>query len=365
MTTSLQPLTLGLIAVLLNIIHTLKVLVYDPLVWLYDTVFVSSDAVLAKFYTGKTVVITGASSGVGEALALQLATHNCNLVLSARNQDLLNSVAAQCRSISPGSHIHVIALDLEEIGNDYSGAGAGGASAGNGLSKFISTLEKWQNEKGIKGIDVLLNVAGVSSRGSALDTDPATLKKVMDINFFGPVALTRALLPLMLRPRPAAVATPVPVAVGVISSVQGRLGIPLRTSYAASKHALQGYFDCLRAELPTPNVSNSRTSKATATATASATITVISPGYVNTNLSNNAITGDGTKYGKTDDTTARGMSPQLCAQRSLLAIARGLPELVLADAKTCAAVQARGQLPGLLARMVRSKGSSGSSDKST
>ena len=327
---STQPLLAYAAELVLAVLHLAKLLVHDPLVALWATVASGgTDKQLVRFYGGKTVVITGASSGVGEACALQLAALRCNLVLCARNLAQLNAVAAQCRSLSPSSHVHVIALDLEEVAQDK-GAGA----------RFTTALNAWFNEKGIASrIDVLLNVAGVSSRGSALDTDASTLKKVMDINFVGPANLTRDLLPLLLSSAASAGTATNPAAIGVVSSVQGRLGIPLRTSYAASKHALQGFFDCLRAELHKK-----------------LTVTVISPGYVATNLSSNALTGDGRKYGKTDETTAKGMSPQLCARRSLVAVARGEGELVLADAKTCTAVQARAIFPSLLFKMVRDKG---------
>jgi len=322
MTSLVQGLIAAVAYVVLDVLHILKTLVLVPVQGIYG-MLQSTETKLSKFYDGKTVLITGASSGVGEAMALQLAGLRCNLVLCARSAEQLTRVAGQCRSVAPSSHVLVLPLDLEEIA----------VKPDTTMSRDLPKLESWLQAKGLKGIDVLLNVAGVSSRGSALETDSATLKKVMDINFFGPAILTRSIIPLMVGKCHSL------PAIGVVSSVQGRLGIPLRTSYAASKHALQGYCDCLRAEMHKH-----------------LTVTVISPGYVNTNLSNNAITGDGSKYGKTDETTAKGMSPQMCARSSLLAVARGLPELVLADAKTCAAVQARGQFPGLLARMTRSKG---------
>ena len=112
------------------------------------------------------------------------------------------------------------------------------------------------------------------------------------------------------------------------------------TSYAASKHAVQGYFDSLRAEIAAHAI----------------TCTVISPGYIRTSLSLNAVTGDGTTYGKMDETTAGGMNSNVAAMTCLRAIARGTVELVLADAKACAAVQAKVQFPELLAKKLAVKG---------
>lgn len=322
MAISLQPFFSTIALILLDTLHLLKLIFLDPIVYIYRLVLISTDGELAQYYTDKTVLITGASSGLGEAIALHLAKLKCNLILSARSVTQLEVIAAQCKSLSPLSKVYVLAVDLEKLAHDP-----------NHSRQYIDSLTKWLNSEGLKGIDILINNAGVSSRGSALDTDASTLKKVMDINFFGPVQLTCAVMPLLTTGS----------AIGVISSVQGRLGIPLRTSYAATKHALQGYFDCLRAEI------HNKT-----------TVTVISPGYIATNLSTNAISADGSLYGKTDETTAKGMTPQLAAQRSLTAIARGVSDFILADAKVCAAVQAKGQFPQLLASFVRAKSTSGS-----
>ena len=314
---STQPFLAALACGLLDVLHLLQLAVHDPVVYIYELFFGAPETEMARFYLNKTAVVTGASSGLGEAFALQLAGYKPKcLMLSARSLDKLEAAAAQCRLLSPSTLVVVLPLDLEDP---------------QAAESYAAVLAARLQDARIDALDVLVNNAGVSSRGSALDTDQAALTKIMQVNFFGPVSLTRALLPLMRGNRPA---------IGVISSVQGRLGIPLRTSYAASKHALQGYFDGLRAEL----------------APYRASVTVISPGYIATNLSNNAVTADGSPYGRTDETTARGMLPQRCAQRSLLAIARGETDCLIADAKACAAVHARGMFPALLARMTALKG---------
>ncbi|KAJ0058486.1 hypothetical protein NL108_016087, partial [Boleophthalmus pectinirostris] len=122
-------------------------------------------------------------------------------------------------------------------------------------------------------VDVLINNAGISYRGNILDTQLSVQRDVMETNYFGPVALTQALLPSMVQRRSGHIV--------VISSVQGKIAIPYRSAYAASKHATQAYFDCLRAEIDQYGIP----------------VTVISPGYIRTNLSINAVTGDGTKHG--------------------------------------------------------------------
>jgi dehydrogenase/reductase SDR family protein 7B len=146
-------------------------------------------------------------------------------------------------------------------------------------------------------IDLLINNAGVSSRSSALDTDIRVDRTIMETNFFGPIQLTKALLPALLEQGSGHIV--------VISSLQGKLGLPYRSSYSASKHALEGYFDALRVELYHRNIP----------------VTIICPGYINTRLSVNALTGDGTSYGVTDTTTDRGMSPDAAAQKVLEAVA--------------------------------------------
>ena len=314
---STQPLFAALTSGTLDVLHLLKLLLHDSIVYVYTLLFVNEEELLARYFKDKTVLVTGASSGLGEALSLQLAGHKCKcLVLSSRSVAKLEVIAEQCRAVSPSTHIFVLPLDLENA---------------QAAEQYVASLTALLSEQHIACLDCLINNAGVSSRGTALNTDLAALTKIMNVNFFGPVSLTRALLPLLLKSPSAAI--------GVISSVQGRLGIPLRTSYAASKHALQGYFDCLRAELAPHKVG----------------VAVVSPGYISTNLSNNAITGDGSAYGRTDETTARGMAPATCAHKSLIAISRGITDCIIADAKTCAAVQAKGQFPSLLAKMTRLK----------
>lgn len=117
------------------------------------------------------------------------------------------------------------------------------------------------------------------------------------------------------------------------------LGIPYRTSYAASKHALQGYFDGLRAELSVQNI----------------TVTTVSPGYVNTSLSMNALNADGTKYNKTDATTASGMDPKELGQKILLSVMKGEADVLVADAKTCMGVLLKVLMPELFASMMKQR----------
>ena len=128
-------------------------------------------------------------------------------------------------------------------------------------------------------------------------------------------------------------------AIVVISSVQGKLSIPYRSSYTASKHALQGYFDSLRAEVSSSNI----------------TVTTISPGYVRTNLSLNALNGDGSRYGVMDDTTAKGMHPAALADEVCSAVAAGREDVLVADVSSSLAVALKNSFPELLSIVMRKR----------
>lgn len=315
------PLLAGVMCLVLDIIHILRIVFVDTTKYFLGLIK-NREAIMATYYSGKTVLITGASSGLGKEFALQLmklslkAKCPIHLVLSARSQSTLAHVAKLCNEISVNSKVIIIPVDLAKF-NDP-----------NEVTAYTQALNKKLKENALPGVDCLINNAGVSSRGSAVETDQTSLDIVMQINFFGPVAMTKAILPDM-------VARGTGGAVAVVSSVQGRLGIPLRTSYAASKHAVQGYYDSLRGEI----------------AKARITTTLISPGYIRTALSLNAVTGNGTKYGVTDETTASGMDPGYAAQESLYAIAQGTTDFILAEAKVLAAIQAKAQFPQLLAKL--------------
>ena len=243
-----------------------------------------------KSFRGKNVLLTGASGGLGHAFALQLA--HCGvktLVLSARSEASLQPVAQEVKDISAGStQTRIITCDLSDPD---------------------SVTKLGQDALNLCDIDVLINNGGVSSRSRFLDTKPEVDQTVMQINFLAGASLAKALVPGMVNRKSGSIIW--------ISSVQGLckcqrgmvyhspvdhpcshtvfpfkllVGLPLRTSYAASKFAVQGYCEGLRAELATSGVE----------------VHVASPGYIRTNLSKSAITGDGTPHGKLDATTASG-----------------------------------------------------------
>lgn len=252
-------------------------------------------------FAGKTVWITGASSGIGEALAVAWSREGARLVLSARNAAELERVRRACND--PERH-RVVPLDLTDT------------------NAIVAAAQR------VGEVDVLVHSGGVSQRSFAAETDLATDRAIMELNYFGTIALTKAVLPSMLARKSGHI---VP-----ISSVIGYVGIPTRSAYSASKHALHGFFEALRAE----------------TAKDGIRITMVVPGYVRTKVSENALRGDGSRHGKLDDTHARAMLPERAAEKIVDAVARGRAE-VRVGGKEIWAVLLRRFLPGLTRRILR------------
>ena len=257
-------------------------------------------------YQGKVVWLTGASSGIGEALAYDLATRGAMLVLSARRAEELERVKARCQR--PGNHM-ILPLDLAD------------------WTDFAAKVAEVEARFG--HIDILFNNAGISQRSLARDTTIDVDRRLMEVNYLGTVALTKTVLPSMLRRKQGHIAT--------ITSVAGKLGTPMRSGYAASKHALHGFFDSLRAEVWRENVR----------------ISLICPGFIKTNLPLVALTGDGSPQGKMDNAQAKGMEPADFARRTLDALARGRDEVVVGGAKEHMGAWLKRFAPGLLARALR------------
>jgi dehydrogenase/reductase SDR family protein 7B len=205
---------------------------------------------------GKTVFLTGASGGLGTALALQLAGCGVSkLIFSARKAESLQAVVDACQKINAQVACETVLCDL-----------------GN-AQQVQATAAK---AVAMGPVDVLINNGGVSSRSGFLETSLAVDEMVMQINFLAGAALAKALIPGMVAQQDGG-------RLIWISSVQGLVGIPDRSSYAASKFAVQGYTESIRAELQSSGVS----------------VHTVSPGYIRTNLSNSALTGDGTAHGQT------------------------------------------------------------------
>lgn len=256
-------------------------------------------------FTGQVVWITGASSGIGEALARAFAAEGAQLVLSSRRVAELERVRHSC--VRPEEH-RVVPFDLANASS---------------FPAVVNDVLAHENR-----VDVLVNNGGVSQRARALDTAAEVERAIMEVDYFAPVALTKAVLPLMCARRSGHVV--------VVSSVMGYVGTPGRSTYAAAKHALHGYFDSLRAEVWRDNVH----------------VTLACPGYVKTSISANALGPNGAKHARPDATHERGIAPEKCAAAIVRAVARKKNEVYVGGRETIGIYLQR-FAPSLFARVVR------------
>jgi short-subunit dehydrogenase len=265
-------------------------------------------------FKDKVVWITGASSGIGEALAGAFAEAGARLVLSARREPDLQRVAGQTGL--PPERVMVLPLDMRQ---------------GETFSYKVAQVRKKFGR-----VDIMVHNAGISQRSFARDTIVDVDRKLMEVNYFGPVGLTKALLPLMLAQGGGHLV--------VISSLVGYFGTPMRSAYSASKHALHGFFDALRAEEARHNIR----------------VTIICPGYIRTAISINALNEKGEKHNQMDDNQANGISPEECARKTLIAVAANKQEALIGG-KEVVGVYLKRFVPGIFSKMIngyniRSKG---------
>ena len=225
-------------------------------------------------FKNKVVWITGATSGIGEALAKEFALQGAKIIISSRRIEELERVKNLLKL--PEGDLLILPLDLEDLSNI------------NILSQLV--INKFGR------IDILVNNGGISQRSLTKDTSIETDRKLMEVNFFGTVALTKSVLPYFLKQKGGHIV--------VVSSIVGKFGFHLRSAYAASKHALHGFFESLRMEIYNENVK----------------VLIVCPGKIRTNISINAYTGDGSKHGKMDDSTNKGLSPEDFARKILKGI---------------------------------------------
>ena len=260
-------------------------------------------------WNGKRVLLAGASSGLGEALATELSARGAKLVLAARRADRLAMIAERCEKAREGATISTLTMDVT---NDPD------ILAGHVLDA----------EMLVGGpIDCLLYTAGCGQRTQAVETSAEGHRRLMATNFEGAVALSRAVLPSMLESSSGNIV--------VVSSVQGFFGQPGRTSYAASKAAVVGYFDSLRAEVAPSGVK---------------VMTVI-PGYIATDHSASAVGSDG----MADDNAKKGMLPEELAVRIADGVEKQLPELVATQPDGRIAMWLRALWPSAVFRIMESK----------
>lgn len=236
-------------------------------------------------FSKKVVWITGASSGIGEALAYAFAKEGAILILSARREKELNRVRVTC--LKDAEDCFILPLDLME-------------------SEKMEELAKDVIAR-TKRIDILVNNGGISQRSLTRETPLLVDRKIMEVNYFGTVALTKAVLPYMIAQKDGHIVN--------ISSMVGKFGFELRSAYAASKHALHGFFDSLLIE-ETKRNSNIR-------------VTMVCPGRINTNISFSALSKTGQPEGVLDNWQANGLSADKCAATILNGIVKNKRDIYI------------------------------------
>lgn len=260
-----------------------------------------------KSWEDKVVWITGASSGIGEALVREFAKRKARIILSGRREKELERVAKE-NALEP-SRFLVMPMDLERN------------------ESFEGLVQKAMEEFG--RLDVLIHNGGISQRSLTRDTNLSVFKKLMDVNFLGTVSLTLSALPIFREQKNGHLV--------VISSIVGKIGTPLRSGYSASKHALHGFFEALRAEEWRSNLK----------------VLMVCPGFIQTQVSVNALSGDGTPHGEMDLATANGIPVEVCAEKILRGIEKNKEEILVAGKKEKMGVFLKRFFPALLSRIMR------------
>ena len=250
--------------------------------------------------------ITGASSGIGEAMALAFAKEGAKLVLSARRKEELERVQKTC-GIDDQSCL-ILPIDLSDTGDID--------------SKTKLVIEKFGR------IDILVNNGGISQRSLAKETPLEIDRKIMEVNFFGQIALTKSVLPQMLKQKSGHVV--------VISSIAGKFGFWFRSAYSASKHALEGFFESFRLETEAEGIKT----------------LVVAPGKIKTNISLNALKSDGSSHRSMDKSTELGMPADECAAIILDAMRKNKPEILIGG-REIKAVWIKRHFPKFFRKIIR------------
>lgn len=259
-------------------------------------------------FNHQVVWITGASSGIGEALARLLLQQGARVILSGRREAALQAVAEQAPQ-------RALVLPFEST--DYAA-----------LPSVVEQAWAWQGH-----VDCLINNAGVSQRSLALDTRFEVYRELMEVDYLAPVALTQLLLPRLVARGKGQLA--------VVSSVAGKVGAPLRTGYCGAKHAVIGYFEALRAEVEQAHGIG---------------VSVILPGSVRTGVAVNALGGDGTRRGRSDVNIDNGMPAEEAARRIVEGLAAGVRSIEVAEGTEMIALHLRSVDPERLFTLTAAEG---------
>ena len=257
-----------------------------------------------SYFNDSVIWVTGASSGIGEALIRQLDLPTVKLILSARNESKLQDISNSLK------HAESLVLPLDLADND-------------GFDRHVDTVEKRFGR-----IDLLINNGGISQRANALETTAEVERRIMEVNYFGNVALSKSVVKCMRRTGGGRIA--------VMSSIAGKFGFFLRSSYSASKHALHGYYESLRLEEEKNNIH----------------VTMICPGKINTSISVHALGGDGSAHGTVDRNQSEGMPVNICAQKILKGIEKEELE-VFVGGKEVNAVKLKRLFPRIFYKVIK------------
>jgi dehydrogenase/reductase SDR family member 7B len=260
---------------------------------------------METIFKNKVCWVTGASSGIGKEIAIQLAQKGAILVLSARNEEALITLR---KTLTDAEKHLILPLDLEFSAN------------------FSVLAEEVLSKLG--RIDYLFNNGGLSQRAEASKTPLEVDRRIMEINYFGNIALTKAVLPYFLKQKSGHII--------VISSISGKFGFFLRSAYAASKHALHGFYESLALEEEHNNLK----------------VTIAMPGKINTPISTNALTEKGERHGVMDHNQATGMPVEVCVSKLLTAVEKGKREILIGN-KEIKAVTLKRLLPNIFWKVIR------------
>jgi dehydrogenase/reductase SDR family protein 7B len=256
--------------------------------------------------TNKVIWITGASSGIGEALVYECAKRGAKLILSARRTQELERVAKRANLST--DHFLILPFDLSDTSK---------------ATEYAATIIQR-----FGAIDLLINNGGQSQRAEAIETSTETERKLFEINYFSAVNLSKAVLPYMLKHKSGKIV--------VISSIAGKFGFYLRSTYSAAKHALYGYFESLRLEIETKGLS----------------VLIVSPGKIKTNVSLNAESGNGSSHNKMDESHENAMSAEECARQIIKGIRYNKEEIFIGG-KEILMINIRRFFPKLFSKLLR------------
>ncbi|MEO9531990.1 MAG: SDR family oxidoreductase [Crocinitomicaceae bacterium] len=256
-------------------------------------------------FNDKVVWITGASSGIGAELAKQFNSHGAIVILSARNEEKLKAVQA---TLPQSDKSFVLLLDLKNH---------------DSFQDHVNTvIEKYQK------IDFLLNNGGLSQRGEAADTDISVDREIMEVNYFGTVGLTKAVLPVMRKQKSGHIIA--------ISSIAGKFGFFLRSAYSASKHALQGFFESVLLEEEKNGIK----------------VTIAYPGKINTDISKSALNSKGEAHGVMDHNQETGMPVEECVRKLIKAVQKNKKSVLIGN-KEIYAVYIKRYFPSLFWKIIK------------